>query len=364
MAHKAASSKKSVTAIKYSQQAERLSGHSHDSQGDLAVGTTTAVAAKFVTPQDPVIETANGGRLPSVPVGEAQELNRLKNLVDGNDARDPNGLAEEPAASGGRGDAVDASQAADASATLRTALPPSRTNPLFPPLPLYGPRSWVRDVQCMGFRVSAWFLSLAFLGVIVLGAAATSLPLMFRHIGLRLVGRDPDARRPFYEEEKRRDAARRDQSKTWTSQRRRRRSQTQMPSDSEEGVERDHQAFTPTEGGRDPLVCDVGYYARRVGLDVEEYRVQTEDGFIIHLWHVYDPREHVPRSPSRRDHHGPDLFHDPAGDDAPSSQGRSQAKCQQRKPRYPVLLVHGLLQSSGAYCTNDDDSLAFFLCKR
>jgi len=28
-----------------------------------------------------------------------------------------------------------------------------------------------------------------------------------------------------------------------------------------------------------------------------------------------------------------------------------------------VLLVHGLLQSAGAYCTNDDDSLAFMLCK-
>ena len=25
--------------------------------------------------------------------------------------------------------------------------------------------------------------------------------------------------------------------------------------------------------------------------------------------------------------------------------------------------MHGLLQSAGAYCTNDDDSLAFFLCK-
>ena len=33
-------------------------------------------------------------------------------------------------------------------------------------------------------------------------------------------------------------------------------------------------------------------------------------------------------------------------------------------PGYPVLMIHGLLQSSGAYCTNDDDSLAFFLCKR
>jgi pimeloyl-ACP methyl ester carboxylesterase len=27
-------------------------------------------------------------------------------------------------------------------------------------------------------------------------------------------------------------------------------------------------------------------------------------------------------------------------------------------------LMHGLLQSSGAYCVNDEDSLAFFLCKK
>jgi pimeloyl-ACP methyl ester carboxylesterase len=31
--------------------------------------------------------------------------------------------------------------------------------------------------------------------------------------------------------------------------------------------------------------------------------------------------------------------------------------------RYPVLLMHGLLQSAGAYCCNDDESLAFFLHK-
>ena len=31
--------------------------------------------------------------------------------------------------------------------------------------------------------------------------------------------------------------------------------------------------------------------------------------------------------------------------------------------KYPVLLLHGLLQSSGTFCVNDDSSLAFFLCK-
>ena len=31
--------------------------------------------------------------------------------------------------------------------------------------------------------------------------------------------------------------------------------------------------------------------------------------------------------------------------------------------KYPVLLMHGLMQSSGAFCVNDENSLAFFLCK-
>ena len=31
--------------------------------------------------------------------------------------------------------------------------------------------------------------------------------------------------------------------------------------------------------------------------------------------------------------------------------------------KYPVLLLPGLMQSSGAYCVNDESSLAFFLCK-
>jgi predicted alpha/beta hydrolase len=31
--------------------------------------------------------------------------------------------------------------------------------------------------------------------------------------------------------------------------------------------------------------------------------------------------------------------------------------------KYPVLMIPGLMQSSGAFCVNDDDSLAFFLCK-
>jgi pimeloyl-ACP methyl ester carboxylesterase len=116
-----------------------------------------------------------------------------------------------------------------------------------------------------------------------------------------------------------------------------------------------HGDFIPAEGGRDPLVCDVGYYARRVGLEVEEFKVQTEDGFIITLWHVYNPLEFTPMSVAEHAARGPDIF----TGDGPSKRGFTSS----RKPKFPVLMIHGLLQSSGAYCTNDDDSLAFYLCK-
>ncbi|KAJ6781800.1 hypothetical protein PWT90_10746 [Aphanocladium album] len=53
------------------------------------------------------------------------------------------------------------------------------------------------------------------------------------------------------------------------------------------------QRYQPTEGGRDPVISDVAYYARRVGLDVEKIKVKTEDGFLIDLWHVYDPSEYT-----------------------------------------------------------------------
>ena len=111
------------------------------------------------------------------------------------------------------------------------------------------------------------------------------------------------------------------------------------------------------------MICDLGYYARRVGLDVEEFKVQTEDGFIISLWHVYNPKEYKPVSAERRTYRKPEVFlsHHVA-DSRENGISGSQYKDGNRK--YPVLLVHGLLQSAGAYCANDDDSLAFYLCKR
>ncbi len=55
---------------------------------------------------------------------------------------------------------------------------------------------------------------------------------------------------------------------------------------------------------------------------------------------------------------------DPIGDQTPSTANpKKRLKDPNQKPKFPVLLMHGLLQSAGAYCVNDDDSLAFYLCK-
>ena len=357
------SKQKAASAIHFAQQAEKLSLQKNDIL-NAGSSDTTAVEARFVTPQDPVIETANGGRLPAVPMREAEELNKLRDqLEDG--SKDVSAPDAEFRGSGSQESLNDSNvqdgvsqQSTKPGALLRSAIPPSRTHPLFPELPLYGPPSLMRNIQCLAFRCSSAILSLAFLGVIVLGSAFTSIPLMFRHIGLRLRFKDPDARRPFYEEEKRRRKMRKEEARAWTWQKGRGRASNTEPATNNEEANGQGETYLPTEGGTDPLVCDVGYYARRVGLDVEEYKVLTEDGFIIGLWHVYNPREEKPASESRRDHQSPVVFPKAFDELSGSTSAPSEGK-----RKYPVLLVHGLLQSAGAYCANDDDSLAFFLSK-
>ncbi|KLU87694.1 sterol esterase 2 [Magnaporthiopsis poae ATCC 64411] len=354
------------SAAKFAKQSEKLSHLTHTDSGDDA-----AVEARFVTPHDPVIVTAEGNRLPAVPLQEAHKLNILREALE--ETQDTQAAASSSSSSSSPAHASDASSAAagaercadqspanltkalrDANGkslqksgegSLRRSMPPSHTNPLFPPLPLYGPPSFWRNVQCTTFRVTSFFLSLAFLGVIVLGALFTSIPPVCGRIVSRLMLRDPDAKRVFYEEEKRRAAARREEIRNW---RRRRGSRHTSGEKEDDGV-----GYVPTEGGPDPVKCDVAYYARRVGLDIEEFQVQTEDGFIIDLWHVYDPREYEELPSAEREQRGPGVF---AG-------SKKRLRNPDRPRKFPVLLMHGLLQSSGAYCCNDDDSLAFYLCK-
>lgn len=363
-------------ARELTRHAEKLSLLPPDSENE-ETRANTAVEAKFITPQDAIIETADGGRLPPVPLPEAFKLIELKEKAeyasheeDGGDyvrSRDGDSptkaahLPRDEAASNGFRQPINIpAQYSLPEAPLSAASPSQQTNPLFPQLPLYGPPTVLRNLQCVGFRISSFFLSLTFLGTIVLGSAFTSIPLMLRHIAYRLTFRDPNARRPFCEEEKRRKRQRRNKALAWKRQRRRKDHFLEtMDNIEEEGVEDDE--YPPTEGGNDPIVCDVGYYARRVGLDMEEYSVQTEDGFIIKLWHLYDPSEYTPVSAAHRSHRSPEVFSDVTNG---HRIGFSRPQFGNGKRRYPVLLVHGLLQSAGAYCTNDDDSLAFFLCKR
>ncbi|KAI9783891.1 MAG: hypothetical protein M1816_001143 [Peltula sp. TS41687] len=353
--------RKARAAIEYAHQAERLSFKPrHKSQSPL--GRDTAVQANFITPQDPVLVTASGGRLPAVSLVEAEKLNILKNRLEEVESfQNSTSETERERSVIPAHDEKDEGQHGP-SGTLQDSSPSTRTHPLFPPLPLYGPPGLFLHIQCMIFRISSFFLSLAFLGVIVLGAIFTSAPLIIKDISLRLIWKDPNAWRPFYQEELRRRRERREAAKAWDRRLRRKSSRERFSDGNEEELDQKAE-FEPTEGGTDPIVCDIAYYARRVGLDAEEYKVQTEDGFIIVLWHVFNPMEHTPAPSNHRGHRGPEPFTEDSNG-ASGSQFQYESMHQTKsKRKYPVLLMHGLLQSAGAYCATDDDSLAFFLCK-
>jgi pimeloyl-ACP methyl ester carboxylesterase len=349
---------KTQAAIEFAQQAERLGQYAPHQESD-ATGSTQAVEAKFITAQDPVIQTADGGRLPAVPLEEATRLNRLRNIVESRDsfpdapvgpktriAKDGtvHGLLTEEEEKKGEG---------KSDVPLGDSKAPWQTSPLFPPLPMYGPPTLMRKCQCWTFRVSSAILSFLFLLVIILGAVFTSIPGWIHKIGMLLTLQNPAKRRPFYEEEDRRKRARRVAEQAWKKQH----GKPQKKSVGEDLEDSPEDEFAPLEGGPDPLKCDVRLYARRVGLDCEIFDVQTEDGFIIELWHLYNPREYNRTEESQRSVHSPDTFPNNGSSKGVASQYSDGNK------KYPVLMIHGLLQSAGAYCTNDDDSLAFFLAK-
>lgn len=215
-------------------------------------------------------------------------------------------------------------------------------HPLFPPLPSYGPPSFVFTIKCLVLQWVSFLLSLLFLGAVVVGALVCRTRLAVSHVKIRLRGQDPNEQRAFYEEERARELERQKNLQQWKRRQEKREVDEEAPDE-----------CPPLEGGKDPIICDVAYYARRVGLDVETFRVQTEDGFIITLWHVYNPQEYMPLPADARAPRGPGVF---TGKKDPGLSSRSNRK-------YPILLMHGLLQCAGAYCTNDEDSLAFYLCK-
>ncbi|KAI9720728.1 MAG: hypothetical protein M1828_005519 [Chrysothrix sp. TS-e1954] len=357
--------RKKQAAQEYEQQAERL-GFKSSQDGGIEHG---ALEAKFVTAQDPIVETANGARLPAVPTDEALKLNRLKDEMEGRDpserpplvagsreAKDGTVHGAQPSSSSPEADDED-----ENGSTLRHSSPPMVTSPLFPPLPMYGPPSFLRTIQCYFFRLLAAMLSFCFLMVLLLGSAFTSIPLMFRHIWIRLNFQDPDARRPFYHEETRRKQARKEAANAWQTQPKGA-SRSLSTSDASDNGHPQDDEHPPLAGGPDPLLCDAAYYARRVGLNMEEFDVQTEDGFTIRLWHVYDPYDQSPARPDARRQRSASIFRKGFAAQG-RANGTSGHQHRDGQRRYPVLLMPGLLQSGGAYCCNDDDSLAFFLTK-
>lgn len=222
--------------------------------------------------------------------------------------------------------------------------PELHTHPLFPPLPVYPPPSTSTRVTCIFFQITSFFLSLAFLGGIVVASLITSIPEYCRRIFCMITCQNHRKKRLFYEEELRRADLRQEKEKAWH-----RRAASSAFGPDAEAAER----YPPTAGGRDPILCDVAYYARRVGLDVDKVKVRTDDGFIIDLWHVYDPTEYEAVKGAEQAQQGPPVY----------QRSNIRLKNPGNKRKFPVLLMHGLLQSSGAYCCNDDESLAFWLCK-
>ncbi|TGO76057.1 hypothetical protein BELL_0177g00140 [Botrytis elliptica] len=349
----------------YAGQAAKLSHiNPEDDDDDDVAGT--AMRADYVTARDTVVVMEDGGRLPGPPLQESERLNGLRrqargvggNMISEVEEAEEIVSEENRLAAGEKGkdshDVGGNGGQTSGQGSLEKTMPPSQTHPLFPPLPLYGPSSITRNLQCWTFRTTSFFITCAVLGAIVMGAGVMTMPAIFTYLWYKVTFRDPDRGRVFYEEEKIRRRRRREEESRWKKMNRQKLSKEKVDDTEGDAGQGD---FVPTEGGKDPLVCDVGYYARRVGLDVEEVKVQTEDGFIILLWHVYDPSEYTPMTAEQRAARGPELF---------TGQGPSRplSSDYNRQSKYPILMIHGLLQSSGAYCTNDDHSLAFYLCKQ
>jgi pimeloyl-ACP methyl ester carboxylesterase len=346
-------------AREFAAQSERLA-RLRPGQEDDTTGDTQATEVKFITPHDPIVQTAQGP-LPVVPIDEALRLNQLKDRLEDRapQAAPRSNVREEKGGTmhGAYPDVRSMEDSKEPDAPLGESIPQSSTNPLFPPLPMYGPPTPLRTLQCLIFRVTSAIGSFCFLLTILAGAVFTSIPKVWRRVRCCLLLQNPDSQRPFWQEEKRRAEARKAAEAAWLK----RKLSNGIHTPAIEKALLPDSDYVPTEGGPDPLVANIAYYARRVGLDAEVFDVQTEDGFVIDLWHIYDPREYTPVSPEHRQMGAPNLFSRTKSCDSSFAEAQDSYPPNQKK--YPVLMMHGLLQSAGAYCCNDDDSLAFWLAK-
>ncbi|SPO31699.1 related to YEH1 - steryl ester hydrolase [Ustilago trichophora] len=88
----------------------------------------------------------------------------------------------------------------------------------------------------------------------------------------------------------------------------------------------------PKRWNKEKLVKDVRYYAASCGFEIINETVETQDGYYLRINRIIDPQT------THKKH----------------SDGRAG---------FPVLIMHGLFQSSGSFVTSEERSLAFWLAR-
>lgn len=228
----------------------------------------------------------------------------------------------------------------------------ARADLLFPAIPEYGPLKGTHSLRYLAHRLLSGICCTVGFSIVVICAVASQ----FRHL------RHSNDARPLGELENQRNAERKQAVEEWKTRQKHEKQHRPARSklkDEEKDVATNEEIakpqdpeFVPTAGGKDPLKPDVATYAHRVGLETETFLVQTDDGFILELWHLYNPL--TSKGYSKHDRAirvSTPLSQLPKGRNLPNAQ-------------FPVMLLHGLLQSSGTFCCTDDNSLAFFLAKQ
>jgi hypothetical protein len=244
-----------------------------------------------------------------------------------------------------------------------TAAQKEKYDILFPPLPSYSsPQTFGQRIKYSLLSLSSFFLSS--IGIFIFSLCA--LPTIL----INILKSEPP--RPFQASETTRAANRRREEDAWETskfQKKHSRNGPDVSSGVPASILEAHNGYLPTEGGKDEFRREVGYYARRVGLDCEEIRVETEDGFVLDLWHIFDVGEYVGLPAALRGVRGPEnisAVREPSRKLEPESEGGmggSGGGNGRRGRKFPVLMIHGLLQSAGVYATNDEYSLAFWMVK-
>lgn len=89
----------------------------------------------------------------------------------------------------------------------------------------------------------------------------------------------------------------------------------------------------PQRWKKEDLIKDVRYYAESCGFKIINETAETQDGYLLRVNRIIDPtREHEKHSDGRGG--------------------------------FPVLIMHGLFQSSGSFVTSEERSLAFWLARQ